>query len=78
MLKSIHCLLALAAMTLAGCGAPPQEETEASAKTPAPLALAKSTVKAEVDGVVFRDLNKNGELDVYEDLNAPLKTASAI
>jgi beta-glucosidase len=27
-----------------------------------------------IDGVTFRDLNKNGRLDIYEDINAPLET----
>ena len=34
------------------------------------IALDQTTVKVDADGMAFRDLNKNGQLDVYEDINA--------
>lgn len=37
------------------------------------LALAKTKAKAEIDGMVFRDLNKNGQLDAYEDVNESIE-----
>ncbi|MCB0644736.1 MAG: glycoside hydrolase family 3 protein, partial [Phaeodactylibacter sp.] len=40
----------------------PQEE-----KDPAVLIPPQTKVRAEVDGQVFRDLNGNGKLDIYED-----------
>ncbi|HPG07129.1 MAG: glycoside hydrolase family 3 C-terminal domain-containing protein [Saprospiraceae bacterium] len=43
-------------------------------KKPVPaIALEKSHVKIEVEGKAFRDLNKNGKLDIYEDTNAPIE-----
>ncbi|WNB16938.1 glycoside hydrolase family 3 protein [Marivirga arenosa] len=37
------------------------------------VVLKKTALKAEVNGAVFRDLNKNNKLDVYEDVNAPIE-----
>ena len=37
------------------------------------IALEKTKVKTETGGLSFRDLNKNGKLDTYEDINAPLE-----
>ncbi|WMN06734.1 glycoside hydrolase family 3 N-terminal domain-containing protein [Marivirga arenosa] len=37
------------------------------------VVLKKTALKAEVNGVIFRDLNKNNKLDVYEDVNAPIE-----
>ncbi len=33
------------------------------------VALDNTEIKAEVEGEIFRDLNHNGKLDVYEDIN---------
>jgi beta-glucosidase len=33
------------------------------------IALANTEIKAEIEGELFRDLNHNGRLDVYEDIN---------
>ncbi|MCB0635294.1 MAG: glycoside hydrolase family 3 protein, partial [Lewinella sp.] len=59
----------LAALALWSC----QPADEAPQKTIPALALAKTQVKAEAGETVFRDLNKNGKLDTYEDINAPLE-----
>lgn len=37
-----------------------------------PVVLEKSQILVERDGTHYRDLNKNGELDVYEDSSQPL------
>ncbi|KGE87595.1 MAG: glycoside hydrolase family 3 protein [Phaeodactylibacter xiamenensis] len=50
-----------------------QSEPGMSEKTIPALALEKTTLKAEADGTTFRDLNKNGNLDPYEDINAPIE-----
>ena len=42
-------------------------------KTVSDLALNKTSVKVETNGKAFRDLNKNGKLDVYEDINASIE-----
>jgi beta-glucosidase len=42
-------------------------------KTISTIALEKTAVKAEANGSTFRDLNKNGKMDVYEDINAPIE-----
>ncbi|GAA4267943.1 glycoside hydrolase family 3 protein [Hyunsoonleella aestuarii] len=41
-------------------------------KIPA-IALEKSSVKTEIAGRVYRDLNNNGKLDIYEDINQPIE-----
>ncbi len=51
-----------------------QTVKEAPKNTLSDIALQRTTLKAEIDGKVFRDLNKNGKLDVYEDINAPLES----
>ncbi|MDX1314680.1 MAG: glycoside hydrolase family 3 N-terminal domain-containing protein, partial [Eudoraea sp.] len=48
-------------------------EKELPEKNIPDLALQLTSVKTELDGTVFRDLNKNGTLDVYEDINAPVE-----
>ncbi|MEJ2583706.1 MAG: glycoside hydrolase family 3 N-terminal domain-containing protein [Robiginitalea sp.] len=60
-----------ALMVLLGWGC--QSEKETPPKTVPGIALEKTTVKAEVDGKVFRDLNHNGTLDPYEDINTPVE-----
>ncbi len=47
-------------------------ETKSEKEIP-PLAMEKTSLKAEADGESFRDLNKNGKLDIYEDINAPIE-----
>lgn len=42
-------------------------------KTIPEIALKKTSVKTESGGQVFRDLNKNGELDVYENINESIE-----
>jgi hypothetical protein len=37
------------------------------------IALRESRLAASGDGFAFRDLNKNGELDVYEDPRRPVE-----
>ncbi|WP_242120581.1 glycoside hydrolase family 3 protein [Aestuariivivens sediminicola] len=37
------------------------------------IALKKTKIKVSAHGQTFRDLNKNGRLDVYEDINAPIE-----
>ena len=54
---------------LLGC----QSGKETPQKTIPTLALEKTKVKALTNGIEFRDLNKNGTLDVYEDINAPIE-----
>ncbi len=60
-------LLTIAAIW--GC----QSEPATLEKTIPALALEKTTLKAEADGTTFRDLNKNGKLDAYEDVNTPIE-----
>ena len=36
------------------------------------IVLSRSKVILEKDGIRFRDLNKNGMLDIYEDINQPV------
>lgn len=57
------------ALILGGC----QGSGESTKKSIPSIALEKTKVKLELDGQIFRDLNKNGELDVYEDINAPIE-----
>ncbi|MEZ4986167.1 MAG: glycoside hydrolase family 3 N-terminal domain-containing protein [Saprospiraceae bacterium] len=40
---------------------------------PAPLVIKKSAILVEKGGRTFRDLNHNGQLDVYEDASQPLE-----
>lgn len=68
MKASIICSI-LAMLILWSC----QSGKDTTEKDIPALALEKTTVKAEVEGKAFRDLNKNGQLDLYEDINAPLK-----
>ncbi|MCX2719773.1 glycoside hydrolase family 3 protein [Lentiprolixibacter aurantiacus] len=50
-----------------------RSEKERPEKNIPDIALQKTSVKTEMEGMVFRDLNKNGKLDVYEDINAPIE-----
>ncbi|MCB9275496.1 MAG: glycoside hydrolase family 3 C-terminal domain-containing protein [Lewinellaceae bacterium] len=45
--------------------------TGGEAQIPA-IALEKTQCKLEIDGWVFRDLNHNGKLDIYEDIRQPI------
>ncbi len=56
----------LLGLLLWACNTDTMKQPELSA-----LVLEKSTVKAEANGLSFRDLNSNGKLDVYEDPNQP-------
>ena len=38
-----------------------------------PSVLSESGFIKDIDGYVFRDLNKNGKLDVYEDVRQPVE-----
>lgn len=59
----------LVALVLGSC----QSGGETPKKDIPAIALEKTKVKVDVDGQVFRDLNKNGKMDVYEDINAPIE-----
>lgn len=59
----------LVALALGSC----QSVGETPKKDIPAIALEKSKVKVKVDGQAFRDLNKNGKMDVYEDINAPIE-----
>ncbi len=37
------------------------------------IVLEKTKIKSEIDGKVFRDLNSDGQLDIYEDINQPIE-----
>lgn len=50
-----------------------QLEKEAPPKNYPEIALQRTSVKAEVGGEIFRDLNHNGSLDPYEDINTPVE-----
>lgn len=60
---SLACLL-----LLIGCS----ENKTYQAALP-PIVLQKSKAQLDLDGHVFRDLNHNGKLDVYEDASQPLE-----
>jgi beta-glucosidase len=51
-----------------------QSGKEAPEKIIPVIAVEKTRVKAEAEGRIFRDLNKNKQLDVYEDINAPIES----
>ncbi|MFN3136245.1 MAG: glycoside hydrolase family 3 N-terminal domain-containing protein [Allomuricauda sp.] len=57
------------ALSLTGC----QDGGGSTERSIAGIALEKTKVKAETNGKAYRDLNKNGKLDVYEDINAPIE-----
>lgn len=59
-------LLLIVLLMLAGCS--PSDRKEERQQWPATLSN-KSQVILEKDGRTFRDLNKNGKLDPYEDVN---------
>ncbi|MEL6866295.1 MAG: glycoside hydrolase family 3 N-terminal domain-containing protein, partial [Bacteroidota bacterium] len=61
-------LFFFALLLLASCQAPDGEKASESSEDKGSL----SRTLAEKDGMKFRDLNKNGELDVYEDVNQPI------
>ena len=67
-MKKITFYLFALAFMLGSC----QTQTNESEKTVPQLALEKTSVKVEADGIQFRDLNKNGTLDTYEDINASI------
>lgn len=60
----------IGALVLLSC----QPDGNTTEKVIPALALEKTAVKTEVQGKVFRDLNKNGKLDTYEDVNAPVES----
>lgn len=68
-MKTALIRIVLGTILLVGCQS---GNNETKKEIPA-IALAKSTVKTEQDGIVFRDLNKNGKIDVYEDINAAVE-----
>lgn len=68
-MKALQLLTFLILGAMLACNSP--HEQVSSKKIPT-LALQKTTVRVEADGVTFRDLNKNGQLDVYEDINAAI------
>ena len=47
--------------------------TKAPRDKPAKEVVEKSAMLKTIDGNTFRDLNKNGKLDVYEDSNQPIE-----
>ncbi len=69
-MRATTVLFTLAMLTLWSC----QSDEKTPEKAIPAIALEKTTVKAEVEGKAFRDLNKNGQLDPYEDINAPLES----
>jgi beta-glucosidase len=69
-MKSIHLFFPIALISLFFWHC---EQAEKHTKSIPEIALNKTSVKATVDNQVFRDLNKNGKLDTYEDINAPIE-----
>ncbi|MEZ4917888.1 MAG: glycoside hydrolase family 3 N-terminal domain-containing protein [Saprospiraceae bacterium] len=69
-MKSIHLFFPIALISLFFWHC---EQAEQHTKTIPEIALNKTSVKATADNRVFRDLNKNGKLDTYEDINAPIE-----
>lgn len=63
-------VLFLGLLLLANCNGPKQEKKEGPNFE---LLKKKSQVLLEKDGVTFRDLNSNGKLDIYEDVNQPIE-----
>ena len=49
------------------------QQEQSNEKSIPQIALDKSSVTIEKDGMTFRDLNKNGKLDIYENINAPIE-----
>ena len=68
-MKKLMICLTTAIIILGSC----KTREDKQEKTIDALAIEKTTVKAEVDGQAFRDLNKNGTMDIYEDINAPIE-----
>ena len=64
-----HVSYAIIALLAWGC----QPEKKEPLKTLPELALEKTGIKSEAGGTFFRDLNHNGALDPYEDINAPIE-----
>lgn len=63
-------LLFLSVTLFSGCS----QSTKKEQKSPFPeVVSSKSQIILENDGVQFRDLNKNGKLDIYENPNEPLE-----
>lgn len=58
----------LLVLTFTACQ-PPTETLKPLAK----IVKEKSAILAESEGYTFRDLNSNGSLDVYEDINQPME-----
>lgn len=63
-------LLFLGGVLLASCGPSKKNENK---KEISEVLLNKSEVFLEKDGETFRDLNKNGKLDIYEDATQPIE-----
>lgn len=68
MSKILTLALALALLLLASCN---NSTGEKKGTGLAELTQQKSKVVLEKDGILFRDLNKNGKLDIYEDARQP-------
>mgnify|MGYP001827037002 CR=1 FL=1 len=66
--KSIVAFLGL--LLFVGCNEPKQDETENSNFE---LVKQKSQVLLEKEDVTYRDLNSNGKLDIYEDVNQTIQ-----
>lgn len=60
----------LGIVLFASCKESKQEEKENRSSV---LLKQKSRVLLEIEGVTFRDLNSNGKLDVYEDINQTIQ-----
>ena len=68
MRKSIYLFLGLALLT--ACNQPNQKK---KVNQHVELLSEKSNVLLEKEGVAFRDLNSNGKLDIYEDVNQTIQ-----
>ncbi len=63
--------LGAALLALVVAGTPPDAHATDGAR-PQPVIGARVVGTLQADGLVFRDLNKNGRLDAYEDWRRPV------
>ncbi|MEH6406704.1 MAG: glycoside hydrolase family 3 N-terminal domain-containing protein, partial [Leeuwenhoekiella sp.] len=67
-MKNYYILFAVVSIVVCSCKKDEQSKKEVGSSSQN-LVFANTSLKEEIDGKLYRDLNKNGKLDIYEDSN---------